>query len=109
MERDRDLKARTNTFLSCEICGKNCWQVSGDIFMLTRTEFCSNFIATQDFFVVSVMAGHLARASQLRRGAYRSTNFCIKISSYLSRVKDRPNSDFCDQKRTPVNESVQYI
>lgn len=57
MERDRDLKARTNTFLSCEICGKNCWQVSGDRFMLTRTEFCSNLIATQEFCFVSAMAG----------------------------------------------------
>ena len=86
--------------------------------MLTRTEFCSNLIATQEFCFVSQCNGwgSVFRASQLRRGVYRSTNFCITISSYLSRVTDRPfhqkdipNSNFCDQKGTPVNESVQYL
>lgn len=83
MERDRDLKARTNTFLSCEICGKNCWQVSGDIFMMTRTEFCSNFIATQDFFFVSAIARDLLRASQLRRGVYRSRHKFLYKNFFL--------------------------
>lgn len=101
---------------------RNLWEdwIVGKSVVIYLCWLGQNFAATslrlKIFFFVSVMAGHLLRASQLRRGAYRSTNFCIKISSYLSRVtdrpfrqKDRPNSNFCDQKRTPVYESVQYI
>lgn len=84
--------------------------------MLTQTEFCSNLIATQEFCFVSEMGGDLLGATQLRRGVYRPTNFCTIISSSLSRITDkpvsqidRPNSNFFDQKGTPVKESVQYL
>ena len=100
--------------------GKFVGRIVGKSVVIYLCWLGQNFAATslrlESFFFVSAMARDLLRESQLRRGAYRSTNFCIKISSYLSRVtdrpfrqKDRPNSNFCDQKRTPVNEFVQYI